>query len=99
MRLGTWKFSGSPVAPLAMWRPTEASILDHQALSANRCLAPWVCFQRPSDRNPCSLRGEQGSPSSSGAITTFWLGLLTPWLQVNSLTLPSPTSLVTGEGR
>ena len=38
--------------PLAMWRPTEASILDHQALSTNRCLAPWVLLPGVEQQEP-----------------------------------------------
>lgn len=78
-----------------MWKPTEASILDHQALSANCCLAPWVLLRGAKRQEPMPL-GRARKPQLKWSNCHLLAGS-SPWLQVNLLTLPSPIPLVTGE--
>lgn len=83
--MAPWRHGGQQRPPSWTTRPCPPTAAWH----------PESCFQGPSDRNPCPL-GTARKPQLKWSNRHLLAGS-SPWLQVNSFTLPSPTSLVTGE--
>lgn len=83
--MAPWRCGGQQRPPSWTTRPCLPTAAWH----------PGSCFQGPSDRNPCPLG--RARKSQLKWSNHHLLAGSSPWLQVNSLTLPSPISLVTSE--